>query len=197
MDWRKLVRDKRVWAGAGVVALVGVIALVRRTKAEGGDSGTPGTAGTNRSGSYVQGPGDTTGTDLAGYLSQFFSSQLDAQNEFLKSLKDSIGGGADGGSTTPPPASTGSLAAPGGVHDVSPRNWTDSIQLAWDKVPGAVKYRIKNYAGGDDYIEVGNQNAYQIRDLVHNGSYFWQVQAVDANGNASPWSDYITSHTKN
>lgn len=198
IDWKRLAKDKRLWAVAGIGGAAGLFVFIRR----GGGDGPAGAAGAGepgqQGGSYVQGAGNTTDTDIAGYLSQFSQSNLDAQSKFLSDLKTtigSVGSGAGGGQTTPPTSS--GLSAPGRIWDSNPSQWQDSIQLHWDKVNGATKYRIKNYAGGDDFIEVGDVDAYQLRNLVHNGSYFWQVSAGDGSGNWSPWSQYITTHTKN
>lgn len=100
LNLKRLLRDKRVWVGVGVAGLIGVVVLVQRKDAAAG-SPQPGGAGPGVSGGYTQGMGDTTGTDIAGYLSQWGTAQMEAQNTFLTSLRDALDGGADGGQTSP------------------------------------------------------------------------------------------------
>src|SRR5688572_12267007 len=100
IDVKKLLRDKRVWVGVGVAGLIGVVVLVQRKEGAAG-SPQPGGAAPGTSGGYTQGMGDTTGTDIAGYLGQWGQAQMDAQTAFLTSVRDALAGGADGGQTSP------------------------------------------------------------------------------------------------
>lgn len=102
-DWKKLAQDKRVWAGAAVVAAVAVVAVVRNRGAAGGDApvgsganpvGSGGTAG------YYQATGDTTGSNLASFLGSWGQANLDAQQQGFKSILDALQGSAADTTTT-------------------------------------------------------------------------------------------------
>jgi hypothetical protein len=102
-DFKALLKDKRVWAGAAVVAAIAVVAAVRNRS--GGGGGTAGTATpASPSGYYAPGTGDTTGTDLSGFLSNWGSAQLSAQQSGFQSVLDALKGGGSGQNDDPPPA---------------------------------------------------------------------------------------------
>jgi hypothetical protein len=80
-DLKAIFKDKRMLAGVGVAAAVGLVVFIRRSK--GGTAGTTTTAGTTAPASttgYYTGTGtaDTTGTDMASFLSGWGQSMLDA-----------------------------------------------------------------------------------------------------------------------
>ena len=86
MNWRELLKDKRVLAAAAVVGVVGVFALLRKKNgAAAGDEQTE-----DGSGTAVRGKFDTSATDLSSWLSEHTQRTLDA-----------IRAGQTGGSTTP------------------------------------------------------------------------------------------------
>ena len=92
-----------------------------------------------------------------------------------------------------PPA--GALPAPGGFRDEGPQ-WTTHIVYRWESVPGAVKYRLRVGYTNETIGDVTG-TGWQRDGLVHNGTYFTQIAAIDANGNVGAWSPILTSHTKN
>ncbi len=194
-DIKGLLKNKKFQIAAGAVALIGVVVLVMRRNGSvnpGDATAAAGAAGTKGyiPGGY-QGGADTTGTDIASFLSNWGAQQNSAFSEWMQQIQNATPAAGSGVGTT-------SLAAPTGLKDNSPLNWTDSIQIGWTPVSGASSYEIRNYADPSGAItNVGNVDAYQIRNLVHNGSYFWQIRSKDAQGNASDWSDYVTTHTKN
>lgn len=87
-DWKRYLKDKRVWAGAAVVAAVAVVMAVR-SRSSGGP-GTPGSGGNPAPSGYYQAAGDTTGTDLSGFLGNWGSAHLAAQQEGFKSILDAL-----------------------------------------------------------------------------------------------------------
>lgn len=107
MDWKALAKDKRVWAGAAVVAAVAVVAVVRN-RAAGGGGGAGGEAGAGGTPAapqgYYQGTGDTTGTDLSGFLSNWSNAQLGAQQAGYQSILDALKGGGESQNADAPPA---------------------------------------------------------------------------------------------
>ena len=65
--------------------------------------------------------------------------------------------------------------------------------FSWDPVSGAAKYNFVLAAdalfNSPVYSLLGTKNTRATPDTtVPNGTYWWRVQAVDANGNTSPWS---------
>ncbi len=86
-DWKRYLKDKRVWAGAAVVAAIAVVMAVRNRS--GGAVAGSGANPSAPSG-YYQGTGDTTGTDLSGFLSNWGSAHLSAQEEGFKSILDAL-----------------------------------------------------------------------------------------------------------
>lgn len=103
LDWRAMVKDRRFQVAAAVVGGAGVITLIRRKKSGADDTAAGATAGgTGSAASGYQGPGNTTGTDIAGFLSSY-SSLLDGrlaefganQDEILKNLNAGGSGSGD------------------------------------------------------------------------------------------------------
>jgi Glucodextranase, domain B len=70
----------------------------------------------------------------------------------------------------------------------------DQVELKWTKVPDAVRYRLqisRSRLFVPDSTEVDLDDRVQTSSRVkvsREGSYFWRVAAVDANGVASDWS---------
>jgi hypothetical protein len=102
VDFKQLLKDKRVWAGAAVVAAIAVVAVVRGRSSGGGTSGAPTPA--SPSGYYAPGTGDTTGTDLSGFLGNWGSAQLQAQQAGFQSILDALKGGGPAQNDDQPPA---------------------------------------------------------------------------------------------
>src|SRR3954463_8384431 len=97
-DMAKLLKDKRLWVGGAVAAAIGLVVFVKRgAGASTMDAVTGGTA-SGPGGTYVQGAGDTTGTDIAGYLGNYQQSLSDmlagwggSLNDTLKAIQDGAG----------------------------------------------------------------------------------------------------------
>lgn len=100
-DFKRLLKDKRVWVGVGAVALVAVV-MTMRNRAGGSPVGS-GANPSNPTG-YYAGTGDTTGTDLSGFLSNWGSAQIAAQQQGFQSILDALQGGGSGQNDDPPPA---------------------------------------------------------------------------------------------
>lgn len=147
------------------------------------------------------------GTALAKFLAG--SPRTAAEEAVIRLAQQMFGAPPEGLIATPPPATTpppvttdppatvpprAKLPSPVGFKDTG-SIWTDSLELHWDPVPGAVDYRVKDGSGKE--WNVGNITAVMRNNLLHNGSYFMQIAAVDANGQVGEWSPTLTSHTKN
>lgn len=104
MDWKKYLKDKRVWAAGAVVAAIAAVAVIRNRGAGGdGGGGAPVGSGANPAGFYQQ-AADTTGTDLSGFLSNWASSQNQAQQLGFQAILDALKGGGTTPNADPPPA---------------------------------------------------------------------------------------------
>lgn len=97
--------------------------------------------------------------------------------------------------TPPPPApgQTARLPAPANFRDTGPV-WTTWLEYHWDPVPGAIRYE---FTDGGRIWSVGNVTGVMRPGLVHNGTYFTQVRAVDAMNRPGAWSPTLVSRTKN
>jgi hypothetical protein len=92
---------------------------------------------------------------------------------------------------------TPALSAPDAPNLVGP-NDGDTVAFlpvfSWDPVTGADKYNFVLAAdaafNSPVYQLNGTKNTRATPDkTVPNGAYYWRVQAVDVNGNTSPWSE--------
>ena len=71
--------------------------------------------------------------------------------------------------------------------------------FTWEPVAGAERYRFKMTDGaGENAKIVANEVIYNVNhfayrgpwaNLQHDKDYYWQVQAIDARGNLTPWSE--------
>ena len=77
-----------------------------------------------------------------------------------------------------------------------PPVWPDAVRLSWDPVPGATGYAIKDIGSGK-VTPVGAVDSTMITGLIHNGSYFFQIAAKNAQGALGPYSEQIKAHTRN
>ena len=103
MDLKQIVKDKRVWLGVGGVALVALVMAARNRSAGGGSPVGSGANPAAPSG-YYQATGDTTGTDLSGFLSNWGQAQISAQQQGFQSILDALQGGGSSQNGDPPPA---------------------------------------------------------------------------------------------
>lgn len=102
MDWQALLKDKRVWAGAAGAAGLGLVAYIRKLKTTPatGQNSSGGTAATTAASSGT-GNADTTGTDIASFLSNYSGSLQGQLNDYGKQLTDTLSALQTGGITTP------------------------------------------------------------------------------------------------
>lgn len=113
-DFKALLHNKKFQIAAGGVAVVGGVVFYMRSKS-GSNSGPNEAASATPAGSsgYVQGGADTTGTDIASFLSNYSQSLTAQQNDWaqqwsgnltdtLQAIKDA----AAGGPLTPPVTTT-------------------------------------------------------------------------------------------
>lgn len=98
---------------------------------------------------------------------------------------------------TPPPTQTppaGKLPAPTGFRNSSPGTWKDSLMYEWNAVPGAVDYEIHEDGGSR---RTGNTTGIMRYGLIHNGTYWAQIAAIDSNGVVGNWTPLLKAVTKN
>jgi hypothetical protein len=136
VDWKKLVKDKRVWIAGGVAGALGLAVFLRRGSATGGqgDAATPGTAAPPAG--YYQGSGNTSGTDIAAFLSSWAQSNQAQQKDFYDSTLEAL----KQGQTTP---DTGELGGP---------------MVIYSKGPGGDnKWALINSPLGIGWMETNNQ----------------------------------------
>lgn len=145
-------------------------------------------------------------TLVANALAKFLSggSLSQAENSIINLAQTIFGAPPEGvmpviTNTDPNPDSptpTGTLSAPTGFRDTG-AIWTDRLELHWNPVAGATGYVIRDVGAGTT-MDVGAVNGVMKDGLVHNGTYFLQIAAKNAAGNAGPYSmPPITAHTKN
>lgn len=101
-DWKKYLKDKRVWAAGAVVAAIAAVAVIRNRGGGGESGGAPVGSGANPAGFYQQ-AADTTGTDLSGFLSNWATAQNQAQQAGFQSIVDALKGGGPAQNDDPPP----------------------------------------------------------------------------------------------
>lgn len=75
--WKSILTDKRMLAGLGVAAMVGFVVFVRRSGSASADTATTTPASATTSGGYYTGA-DTSGTDIASFLSTWGNQMLTA-----------------------------------------------------------------------------------------------------------------------
>ena len=146
-DFKALLRNKKFQVAAGGVAVVGGLVFYMRSRG-GGGTGANTSSPTIPVGStgYVQGGADTTGTDIAAFLSNYSQSLTAQQNDWaqqwsgnltdtLQAIKDA----AAGGSLTPPV-----------VTPPAPKNKSFTVK-AGDNVDKS----IQSYLAAGGYVPAG------------------------------------------
>lgn len=133
-----ILKDKRLLAGLGVAAAVGLVVFLRR----GGSSTSTAAAGPSTAPSstgYYTGTGtaDTTGTDMASYLGSWGSSLMDAVRQ----------------QTAQPTATTPVETAPSPylmerLGNTGTREYT---RIGWEPVEGATGYRVSGPGDSQSY----------------------------------------------
>ncbi len=106
-NWKGMLKDKKLWIGAGVAGVLGLAVFLKRGGSSGEDSGPgSGAAGTPLAGAgYVaQGGGDTTGANIASWLSSYSASMEASNTAYQQHLTDTMTAlynGKGGGGLTP------------------------------------------------------------------------------------------------
>ncbi len=72
----------------------------------------------------------------------------------------------------------------------------DTMTLAWDPVSNASGYALKNVQEGIITSVAPGTTSVTLRNLIRDGTYFWQIAAKNAAGGNGPWSPTITTHTR-
>ena len=99
----------------------------------------------------------------------------------------------NGDKATPDPKST-TISVPENLSSDETSSTDGAYELSWDKVSGATTYKLRE---GETELELSSDD---IQNRTHSvtdkdtGSYDYQVQACDASGTCSEWSDAITVH---
>ena len=100
--------------------------------------------------------------------------------------------------TNTPTAGGSALAAPRLTAEATQ---TNAIELSWAPVPGAVRYILWTWteALGWQRLDQGNLTGtvYTHINLTPGTTYYYAIHAINANGAASPWSDYPSATVPN
>jgi hypothetical protein len=137
---KKWFKGNRLWIGAaGVGGVIALVMIARRGGAAGSDGDAAGAGETATPSGYYQGTGNTMGTDIAGFLSQWFQSNQQQQQEFYKSTLEALKGAQtpDGGGPT------GTASAWGGT----PLAWFQGYQSGIAGKYVAQYVRDRGYTG--------------------------------------------------
>ena len=108
--------------------------------------------------------------------------------------KSGSGDDPTNGTKTPTPATT-TIDIPENLSSDETSSTDGAYELSWDEVTGATTYKLRE--GEDTELELSSDD---IQNRTHSvtdketGSYDYQVQACDASGACSEWSDAITVH---
>lgn len=163
-DLKKLAKDKKTWIVAGGAGLLGLVVFLRRSSATGGaGDGAPGGTAAPPAG-YYQGGGNTTGTDIASFLSSWAASDQAQRTDFYDQVKTTVDA-LKQGQTTP---DTGSLGGPQVIYSQAPggqNKWAlinSPLGIGWMETSSQAT--ANQWAGS--YTSTGNAdrvdwNAYQ------------------------------------
>ena len=107
--------------------------------------------------------------------------------------RSSAGSAADPTSTPSPTVAV--LSAPVLTAQAS----EDGVELSWTTVHGATRYELLVWDSGNDWRQIGGDGltgtTYTHTDLVAGTTYFYTILAVNADGETSAWSDYVSTAT--
>ena len=107
--------------------------------------------------------------------------------------RSSAGSAADPTSTPSPTVAV--LSAPVLTAQAS----EDGVELSWTTVHGATRYELLVWDSGNDWRQIGGDGltgtTYTHSDLVAGTTYFYTILAVNADGETSAWSDYVSTAT--
>ena len=104
------------------------------------------------------------------------------------------GNGDDPTNGTPDPTPT-IIPVPENLSSDETSSTDGAYELSWDEVTGASTYKLRE--GEDTELELSSDDVQSRTHSVtgkETGSYDYQVQACDASGTCSEWSDAITVH---
>ena len=75
----------------------------------------------------------------------------------------------------------------------------DGVELSWTTVHGATRYELWVWDSVNDWRQIGGDGltgtTYTHTDLVAGTTYFYTIRAVNADGETSAWSDYVSTAT--
>ena len=75
----------------------------------------------------------------------------------------------------------------------------DGVELSWTTVHGATRYELWVWDSVNDWRQIGGDGltgtTYTHTDLVAGTTYFYTIRAVNADGEASAWSDQVSTVT--
>ena len=75
----------------------------------------------------------------------------------------------------------------------------DGVELSWTTVHGATRYELLVWDSVNDWRQIGGDSltgtTYTHTDLVAGTSYFYTIRAANADGEASAWSDQVSTAT--
>lgn len=164
-ELKAIFKDKRLLAGVGIAAAVGLVVFIRRQQ-----SGTASTAATApSSGGFYTGTGyaDTTTSDMASYLSSWGNAMLDAVRA----------GQASTQVATTTTATTGE-----GVQLLSATDFTTDgpwRRYTWAPVAGATSYAV---------TFAGDPRTYTVTDPVADWHYPAESGGITVTPQMASWS---------
>ena len=75
----------------------------------------------------------------------------------------------------------------------------DGVELSWTTVHGATRYELLVWDSGNDWRQIGGDGltgtTYTHTDPAAGTTYFYTILAVNADGETSAWSDYVSTAT--
>ena len=75
----------------------------------------------------------------------------------------------------------------------------DGVELSWTTVHGVTRYELWVWDSVNDWRQIGGDGltgtTYTHTDLVAGATYFYTIRAVNADGEASAWSDQVSTVT--
>ena len=75
----------------------------------------------------------------------------------------------------------------------------DGVELSWTTMHGATRYELFVWDSVNDWRQIGGDSltgtTYTYTDLVAGTTYFYTIRAVNADGETSAWSDYVSTAT--
>ena len=73
----------------------------------------------------------------------------------------------------------------------------NAVELTWPEVTGADRYELWTWTSAGGWQQIGGDNltatTYNHSGLTTGTTYFYQIRAVNAAGQTSPWSDRVSA----